>query len=169
MARIRRTVIDPDANKSPDDSDLEVEASHEEETMSDEDLDDVKADVTDLILEGDTVELSFDFGPSRVSPSVVKAYEKRGFFLEGDGRAPKGETVPDPQPGQIVIFYDFFTAGLRFPCDPMLIEILDRFNAQLYQLTPNAIVQISKFFWAVESFGDELDVDSFARFYELHP
>lgn len=51
----------------------------------------------------------------------------------------------------------------------MIFEILDRFNAQLHQLTPNAIVHQSKFFWAAKSFGSEVDVDSFARFYEIHP
>lgn len=99
----------------------------------------------------------------------MKAYEDRGYFLKGDGRAPKNETVPTPQAGEVVVFYDFFAVGLRFPCDPLLIDILDRFNAQLHQLTPNAVVQLSKNFWVAKSFGSEADVDSFAPFYELHP
>lgn len=99
-----------------------------------------------MVKDDDTVELSFDFSRSKVTPALLKTYENRGFLLKGDGRAPSDETVPDPQHGEIVVFYNFFAAGLRFPSDPLLFEILDRFNAQLHQLTPNAIVQLSKIF-----------------------
>jgi hypothetical protein len=39
---------------------------------------------------------------------------------------------------------------------------------QLHQLTPNAIAQLSKYFWAVLSFGGEPSSDGFAKRYELH-
>jgi hypothetical protein len=35
-------------------------------------------------------------------------------------------------------------------------------------LTPNAIVQLSKYFWAVLSFNEEPSNDGFAKRYELH-
>jgi hypothetical protein len=35
----------------------------------------------------------------------------------------------------------------------ILIEILLKFRLQLHQLTPNAIAQLSKYFWAMLSFG----------------
>jgi hypothetical protein len=38
---------------------------------------------------------------------------------------------------------------------------------QLYQLTPNAIVQISKFIWAVTSCGAHPTADLFTQHYEL--
>jgi hypothetical protein len=38
---------------------------------------------------------------------------------------------------------------------------------QLYQLTPNAIVQISKFIWAITSCGAHPTADLFTQHYEL--
>lgn len=40
---------------------------------------------------------------------------------------------------------------------------------KIYQLTPNAFVQSSKFFLAVPTFGGRVHVDSFVRYYKLHP
>jgi hypothetical protein len=39
---------------------------------------------------------------------------------------------------------------------------------QLHHLTPNAIVQISKFIWAVTSCRGRLTADVFAQHYEMH-
>lgn len=50
----------------------------------------------------------------------------------------------------------------------MLPEILDHYNVKLHQLTPNSMVQLSKYFWGVRTFGGEVDLDTFARFNELH-
>jgi hypothetical protein len=47
-------------------------------------------------------------------------------------------------------------------------EILLKYQVQLHQLTPNAIAQLSKYFWAVLSFGGEPSSDGFAKRYELH-
>jgi hypothetical protein len=51
---------------------------------------------------------------------------------------------------------------------PALIEILLKFWVTLHQLTPNAITQLSKYFWVVLSFGGEPSSVGFARRYELH-
>jgi len=40
---------------------------------------------------------------------------------------------------------------------------------KMHHLTPNAIVQLSKFFWAVRTFGGPISSDAFCRLYELHP
>lgn len=53
--------------------------------------------------------------------------------------------------------------------DPVLTKLLLPFNMKLHHLTPNAIVQISKFIWAVRTFGGPVSVDAFCRLYELHP
>ena len=54
------------------------------------------------------------------------------------------------------------------PVDPVVPKLLAPFNAKLHYLTPNAIVQMSKFIWAVRTFGGEVSVDAFCRLYELH-
>jgi hypothetical protein len=39
---------------------------------------------------------------------------------------------------------------------------------QLHQVTPNAFSQLSKYFWALMSFGGETSSDGFVKRYELH-
>jgi hypothetical protein len=54
------------------------------------------------------------------------------------------------------------------PPHPALVYILLKFQAQLHQLTPNAIAQLSKYFWVVCSFDGIPSGDAFAKQYELH-
>ena len=68
-----------------------------------------------------------------------------------------------------MVFRDFFAAGLRFPLDPAFPKILARFGLRMHHLTPNAIVQLSKFFWAVKTFEGPVNVDAFCRLYKMHP
>jgi hypothetical protein len=49
-----------------------------------------------------------------------------------------------------------------------LANILLYFQAQLHQLTPNAIAQLSKKIWAVGSFGGVPSGNLFVKSYELH-
>ena len=50
-----------------------------------------------------------------------------------------------------------------------MLEILRRYNVKMHYLTPNAIIQFSKFLWAVKTFEGPILLDAFCRFYELHP
>ena len=79
-----------------------------------------------------------------------------------------GETTPQPRDGEVVVFRGFFTAGLRLLVDPVVPLLLAPFNAKLHHLTPNAMVQLSKFVWAVRTFGGVVSMDAFCRLYELH-
>ncbi|RLM61269.1 putative retrotransposon protein [Panicum miliaceum] len=93
-----------------------------------------------------------------------------GRLLQGRGVPPPGdEDTPNPLEGETIVFRDFFTAGLRFPLDPSFPEILARYNVKMHHLTANAIIQLSKFFWAVRTFCGPVSSDTFCRFYELHP
>jgi hypothetical protein len=66
------------------------------------------------------------------------------------------------------VYEDFFVAGLCMSPHPVLANILLHFQSQLHQLMPNAITQLSKYFWAVDSFGGVPSGNSFAKCYELH-
>jgi hypothetical protein len=45
----------------------------------------------------------------------------------------KGEkTVPEPDSNGAVMFEEFFTAGLRMPLHPVLVDILLKFQVQLH-------------------------------------
>jgi hypothetical protein len=67
-----------------------------------------------------------------------------------------------------MVFEEFFSAGLRMPQHPVLPDILLKFQVELHQVTPNAMVQLSKYIWAVMSFKGVPSTDGFARRYELH-
>jgi hypothetical protein len=86
-----------------------------------------------------------------------------GYFDEGMGRELGEETVPEPNPDEVVVFEEFFTAGLRMPPHPVLVDILLKFQVQIHQLTPNAIIQLLKYIWAVASIGGVSSAEGFMR------
>jgi hypothetical protein len=50
----------------------------------------------------------------------------------------------------------------------MIGEVLKFFEIYLHQLTPNAIVRLSIFIWALRSQGMDPDAEAFCRVHELH-
>jgi hypothetical protein len=92
----------------------------EEIRSEEEEIGDVNADVKDLIAAKQSGPLppSFVFEESKVTTNLIREYEAAGFFSAGSGRAPLDEQVPTPEADEVVVFCDFFTCGLRFPCDP---------------------------------------------------
>jgi hypothetical protein len=145
--------------------------SHEdgEVRTDDEDVGDVDAGVRDLVRAKPAKPLpsSLVFGESKVTANMIREYEAVGFFPSGTGRAPLDEQIPVPEDGEVVVFRDFFTCGLRFPCDPILPAMLDAFSAKIHQLSPTSFLEVSKFIWVMKTFGRALSVDAFARFFEL--
>jgi hypothetical protein len=110
---------------------------------------------------------SFVFGESKVTTNLIREYEAARFFPAGDGRAPLDEQIPSPEVDEVVVFRDFFTCGLRFPCDPLLPAILDKFSVKIHQLSPSSFVGLSKFFWVMKSFRCNFGAGVFARLSEL--
>ena len=86
-----------------------------------------------------------------MSAALIASYVDKGYFEEGVCRPPQGEETPVPVEGECVVFRNLFVTGLHFPW------------------TPNSIVQLSKNFWVVRTFGGPISVDAFCRLYELHP
>jgi hypothetical protein len=113
--------------------------------------------------------MSYDFGQSTMMRAHVTSLESFArYFSKGFTRPPSTESVPDPQENEVVVFEDFFAAGLRIPPHPILLDILHKFQVQLHQLTPNNIIQIGKFVWAVTSCGGHPTTDVFTHHYEIH-
>jgi hypothetical protein len=127
------------------------------------------SNVKDLIVEKQLGPLppSFVFGESKVTTNMIREYEAAGFFPVGTKHAPLDEQIPTPEDGEIVVFRDFFTCGLRFPCDPILPAILDAFSVKIHQLSPNSFLEVSKFIWIMKTFGFNFGADVFARLFEL--
>jgi hypothetical protein len=111
---------------------------------------------------------SYEFRDSLITVGRIHQMESLGYFAEGSTREMGEEIVPKPNSDEAIAIEDFFTVVLRMPPHRVLIEILLKFRVQLHQLTPNAIVQMSKYFWVVLSFGGEPSSDGFAKRYELH-
>jgi hypothetical protein len=53
--------------------------------------------------------------------------EEKGYFLEGEARAPGAETVLEPNGDETVVYEDFFITGLRMPPHLALADILLHF------------------------------------------
>jgi hypothetical protein len=112
-----------------------------------------------------------DFEKSTVSEADVPMMMKLGYFGEAKKKLVRfagEETTPTPKDDEVVVFKSFFRAGLRFPLNEMIGEVLENFEIYLHQLTPNATVRLSIFIWALQSQGMDPNAEAFCRVHELH-
>jgi hypothetical protein len=96
---------------------------------------------------------------------------KLGYFGEAEKKLihfAGEETTLEPKNDEVVVFKSLFRAGLRFPLNEMIGEVLDNYDIYLHQLTPNAIVRLSVFIWALRSQGMDPNAEAFCRVHELH-
>jgi hypothetical protein len=112
---------------------------------------------------GDTVE----FDVSRMSSVHVQDMQQLGYFGNEVGRVPGAEEVLEPE-GELVVFEAFFIAGLRLPAHSFVSEVLQKFEVQVHQLTPNVVVALAKYIWAMTSYDGQPSVEVFAKQYCLH-
>ena len=56
----------------------------------------------------------------RGSQTTIDFYDSKGYFPEGVLRPPGPEVFPVPKSREVVVFKDFFTAGLRLPMDSVV-------------------------------------------------
>jgi 5-methylcytosine-specific restriction endonuclease McrA len=110
---------------------------------------------------------TIEFGTSRIYSGHVHEMQRLGYFGNVVGRAPRAEEVPEPK-GELVVFEAFFTVGLHLPTHWFMVEVMRRFEVQIHQLTPNAMVALAKFVWVVTSYSGEPSVKVFAKNYYLH-
>jgi hypothetical protein len=83
-------------------------------------------------------------------------------------RVDEGEkTCPTPEENEVVIFRSFFKAGLRFPLSSFVVEVLKIFEICLHQITPEAIIRMGIFVWAMKSQRLEPNAKSFCSMHEL--
>jgi hypothetical protein len=106
---------------------------------------------------------TYYFGSSTITVGKIKEMMEKGYYVEGKARAPRAGTGHN----EAIMYEEFFVASLRMPQHHALADILLKFQTQLHQLMPNAIVQLSKYFWAVGSFGGVPDGNVLMKWYEL--
>jgi hypothetical protein len=93
-----------------------------------------------------------DFGKSTISEGDLPKMLNLGYFNEAKKeliRFGGDETTPKPGKDEVVVFKSFFKAGLRFPLNKMIADVLNKFGIYLHQLTPNAIVRLCVYIWAL--------------------
>jgi hypothetical protein len=112
-----------------------------------------------------------EFGKSTISEDDMPKLMNLGYFSEAKKELVRfgGEEItPKPGKDEVVVFKSFFKAGLRFPLNKMIADVLKKFGIYLHQLTPKAIVRLSVYIWDLRSQGVEPFAEGFCRVHELH-
>jgi hypothetical protein len=79
-----------------------------------------------------------------------------------------GDSVaPAPEEDEVVVYRSFMKACLRFPLSRFLVEVLKTFEIFLHQITPEAIIRMGIFVWAVRSQGLEPSAKCFCNMHKL--
>jgi hypothetical protein len=76
-----------------------------------------------------------DFGKSTISEGDLAKMLKLGYFNEEKKeliRFDGEETTPKPGKDEIVVFKSFFKAGLRFPLNKMIADVLKKFGIHFH-------------------------------------
>jgi hypothetical protein len=112
-----------------------------------------------------------EFGKFTVKAEDLVVMKKLGNFGENEDelvRFAGEEIIPEPKEDEVMVFKSFFRVGLWFPLYEMVGEVLKKFEIYLHQLTPNAIVRLSIYIWALRSQGKSANAEGFCRVHELH-
>ena len=72
-----------------------------------------------------------------------------------------------PEENKVVIYQSFFKARLWFPLSKFVVEVLKIYQIFLHQITPEAIIRMGIFVWAVRSQGLEPSANCFYNMHEL--
>jgi hypothetical protein len=107
------------------------------------------------------------FRKSTIKQSHLENMRGRFFRDMSIVRAGGDNNVPAPEVNEVVIYQSFFKAGLRFPLSKFVVEVLKTYQIFLHQITPEAIIRMGVFVWAVRSQGLEPSVKCFCSMHEL--
>ena len=78
---------------------------------------------------------TFFLGRSKVTHMEIQNFVNKGYLRPDSAtsfRPPGDEIVPWPKWYEAIVFCDFFVAGLYFPLEGFVSEVLDRFKIQLH-------------------------------------
>jgi hypothetical protein len=106
-----------------------------------------------------------DIGRSTLKEKDLQSLRSLGCFSSKvTVRLPGEETTPKPRKDEVVVYRSFFKAGLRLPMYKMIAKVMQLYEVFMHQLTLNAMVCLSVFFWAVRSQGVVPTLMCFGRF-----
>jgi hypothetical protein len=107
------------------------------------------------------------FGKSTIRQSHLENMTGRYFRDLSIVRAGGDNNVLVPEENEVVIFRSFFKVGLRFPLSKFVVEVLNTYQIFLHQITPEAIIRMGIFVWAVRSQGLEPSEKCFCNMHKL--
>jgi hypothetical protein len=107
------------------------------------------------------------FGKSTVKKGHVEAMKDKYFHDVSIVRIGGENIVPLPEKDEVVVFRSFMKARLWFPLHKFLVEVLKKFEVFLHQLTPDALIKVGVFIWAIRSQGLEPNDGCFCNIHEL--
>lgn len=93
------------------------------------------------------------FGKSSIKQSQIDAMKGRYFRDMSIMRVGGDNVAPAPEKDEVVVYRSFMKAGLRFPLSRFLVEVLKTFEIFLHQITPEVIIRMNIFVWAMRSQG----------------
>jgi hypothetical protein len=107
------------------------------------------------------------FGRSTIKQSHIDTMRGRYFRDMSIVRVGGDNTASAPEENEVVIYRSFLKVGLRFPLSKFVVEVLKIFQIFLLQITPEAIIRMGMFVWAVRSQGLEPSAKCFCSMQEL--
>jgi hypothetical protein len=107
------------------------------------------------------------FRKSSIKQNQIDVMKGRYFRDISIVRAGGDSAAPVPEVDEVVVYISFMKAGLRFPLSRFLVEVLKTFEIYLHQISPEAIIRMGIFIWAVRSQGLEPSAECFCNMHEL--
>jgi hypothetical protein len=107
------------------------------------------------------------FGKSTIKQSHIDNMRGRYFHDMPIVRVRGDNIVPAPEENEVVIYWSFLKVGLRFPLSKFVVEVMKIYQIFLHQITPEAIIRMGIFVWAVRSQGLEPSAKCFCSMHEL--
>ncbi|OEL18755.1 hypothetical protein BAE44_0020226 [Dichanthelium oligosanthes] len=94
---------------------------------------------------------------------------EKGYSTANEVRCPlPSEKIPYPEDNEVVVFRDFFYAGLWFPLDPVVVVILRGFDMYTHHLTPNSILRLKNYMWVCKTMKVPPSLDGVAKTHHVH-
>jgi hypothetical protein len=107
------------------------------------------------------------FGKSTIKQSHLDNMRGRYFRDMSIVRADIDRVIHAPEENEVVIYRSFFKVGLRFPLSKFVVEVLKIYQLFLHQITPEAIIRMGIFTWAMRSQGLEPSARCFCSMHEI--
>jgi hypothetical protein len=107
------------------------------------------------------------FGKSSIKQSQIDVMKGKYFRGISIVRAGGDSAAPATEENEVVVYRSFMKVGLRFPLSKFVVKVLKTFEIFLHQITPEAIIRMGVFIWAVRSQRMEPSAKCFCNMHEL--